>query len=221
MANDSLGLNEPLTAYLRDVGIRETPIAKRLREDTFARIEMHRMQISPEQGAFMANLVRMTGAKRILEIGTFTGYSALWMAGALPDDGELTACDISEEWTSFAQSYWKEAGIDHKISLRLGPALKTLEELMAAGQENQYDVAFIDADKENYRPYYEACLQLVRPGGVIVIDNVLWGGKVLEEDGDVDTCAIQDLNRFLKEDSRIHLSMTPIGDGLTLCITKS
>lgn len=219
MANDSLGLNAPLTAYLRDVGIRETSIAQRLRENTFAKIEMHRMQISPEQGAFMANLVRMTGTKRILEIGTFTGYSALWMASALPEDGEFTSCDISEEWIAFARGYWKEAGIEHKITTRMGPALETLNGLLEEDQCQPYDLAFIDADKENYRPYYEACLRLVRPGGVIVIDNVLWGGKVLEhEDLDVDTQAIQAFNAFLHTDPRVHLSMTPIGDGLTLCV---
>ena len=218
MANDSLGLNAPLTAYLRDVGIRESPIAKRLREDTFAKIDMHRMQISPEQGAFMANLVRLVGAKRILEIGTFTGYSALWMASALPKDGEFTSCDVSREWIEFARGYWEEAGIAEKITTRIGPAVDTLNELIASGREGHYDLAFIDADKENYRPYYEACLRLIRPGGVIVIDNVLWGGKVLDTEVDVDTRSIQELNAFLRDDSRIHVSMTPIGDGLTLCV---
>jgi len=218
MANDSLGLNTPLTAYLRDVGIREPNTAQRLREDTFEKVEMHRMQISPEQGAFMANLVRLMGAKRILEIGTFTGYSALWMAGALPEDGQFTACDISREWIEFAKTYWKEGGVDSKITPRLGPAIETLNTLLEEGNEDAYDLAFIDADKENYRPYYEACLRLVRPGGAIVLDNVLWGGKVLETDVDLDTRSIQELNRFLKNDPRIHVSMTPIGDGLTICV---
>ncbi len=175
------------------------------------------MQICPEQGALMANLVRLMSAKRTIEIGTFTGYSALAVALALPEDGKIVACDISEEWTSIGRKKWEQAGVADKIDLRIGPALGTLEELVDDGQEGSFDFAFIDADKANYLDYYKMCLKLVRKGGVVAIDNVLWSGAVINPDiNDVDTLAIRELNEFLAQDERVSLSMVPIGDGLTL-----
>jgi predicted O-methyltransferase YrrM len=175
------------------------------------------MQISPEQGQFMALLIKITGARRVLEIGTYTGYSALAMAMALPPNGEIIACDISPEWTAVAARYWAEAGVAGRIDLRLAPALKTTAALLKAGEELTFDFAFIDADKERYREYYEASLKLLRPGGLIAGDNTLWDGRVVEEAAqDADTLAIRAFNEQLKSDRRIDLSLVPIGDGLTL-----
>jgi O-methyltransferase len=175
------------------------------------------MQIGPEQGAFLALLVELIGARRCLEIGTFTGYSALAVAGALPDDGQLIACDISDEWTSVGRAFWEEAGVAGKIDLRLGPALDTLDALLHAGQADTFDFAFIDADKASYLAYYERCLRLVRTGGLIAIDNTLWNGRVIDEAvADVDTMAIRVFNQALKTDQRVTLSLVQIGDGLTL-----
>ncbi|MEO5843311.1 MAG: class I SAM-dependent methyltransferase, partial [Caldimonas sp.] len=175
------------------------------------------MQISPEQGQFMALLVKLLGARRALEVGVFTGYSALTVALALPADGTLLACDISDEYTRIGRSYWQQAGVADKIDLQLGPALATLDARLAAGEAGRYDFAFIDADKTGYDAYYERCLQLLRPGGMIAIDNTLWGGKVARPaGGDADTAALQALNAKLHGDERIDLSLLPIGDGLTL-----
>lgn len=218
MSTRTLTLNDDLYQYLLDVSLRETPIQRRLREET-ARMEMAGMQISPEQGQFMALLVVLMGARNTLEVGVFTGYSALCVAGALPEDGRILACDVSEEWTSIARRYWKEAGVDGKIELRLAPASETLAALIKAGEKGRFDFAFIDADKENYGVYFEQCLELLRPGGLIAVDNTLWSGSVLDaEDQSKDTKAIRELNKALRKDSRIRLSLVPIGDGLTLAM---
>jgi predicted O-methyltransferase YrrM len=194
---------------------REHPELAKLRTATASHPRAN-MQISPEQGALLQMLVRLTGARHTIEIGVFTGYSALSVALALPDDGRLLACDISDEYTRVGLPYWQQAGVAHKIELRLAPALQTLDAVLAAGEAGRYDFAFIDADKANYDGYYERCLQLVRPGGLIAIDNVLWSGRVAAESTDEDTVALQRLNRKLHGDERIDLSLLPIGDGLTL-----
>jgi predicted O-methyltransferase YrrM len=179
------------------------------------------MQISAEQGQFMALLIHLLAARKTLEIGVFTGYSSLAVALALPDDGRVIACDISEEWTSIARGYWREAGVERKIDLRLGPALKTLDDLIAQGQGGRFDFAFIDADKGNYINYYERALVLVRPGGLIAVDNVLWDGKVIDPSvNDPDTRAIRAFNESLRNDDRVWISMLPIRDGLTLACKK-
>jgi predicted O-methyltransferase YrrM len=180
------------------------------------------MQISPEQGQFMALLVHVLGARRTLEIGVFTGYSSLAVALALPEDGRVIACDVSEEYTSVARRYWREAGVEDKIDLRLRPALQTLNDLIALGQAGSFDFAFIDADKENYENYYERCLTLIRPGGLIAVDNVLWSGRVLDAaDQDGDTNAIRAFNQKLLADDRVWLSLLPIRDGVTLACKKA
>jgi caffeoyl-CoA O-methyltransferase len=179
------------------------------------------MQIPPEHGQFLALLIQMLGARRTLEVGVFTGYSSLAVALALPADGKIVACDVSEEYTSVARRYWREAGVDHMIELRLKPALDTLQELIVQRQHNRFDFAFIDADKANYDGYYEYAMELVRPGGLIAIDNVLWHGRVVDpQANDADTLAIRALNQKLHGDSRIHLSLLPISDGLTLCYKR-
>lgn len=189
---------------------------RRLREET-ASMEQANMQISPEQGQFMALLVELIGARSVLEIGTFTGYSALAMAVALPENGVLVACDVSEEWTAIGRRYWEEAGVGHKIELRLAPALETLDALLAEGRAGTFDFAFIDADKEGYDAYYERALELVRLGGLIALDNTLWDGKVADPAAtDVDTEAIRAINAKLALDERVTLSLIPVGDGLTL-----
>jgi predicted O-methyltransferase YrrM len=195
---------------------RESAIARRLRDET-AKLPQAGMQIGPDQAAFLALLVRSIGAQRCIEIGTFTGYSALAVAGALPEDGELVCCDISAEWTATARRYWLEAGIADRIDLRLAPALDTLRELLADNGAGQYDFAFIDADKANYGGYYEACLQLLRPGGLIALDNALWSGRVADEDQrDADTTAIRALNAKIDIDGRVDSSLLTIGDGVML-----
>lgn len=219
MSRRSIQLTEALEAYIRTVSLREPDILRRLREET-ATMSSAGMQISPEQGQFMALLARLIGAKRYLEVGTFTGYSALTMALALPEDGRVIACDVSREWTAVGQRYWREAGVAHKIDLRLAPALATLDALVAEGGP-PFDFVFIDANKENYDSYYERALKLVRRGGVIAIDNVLWGGAVVDpKRNDADTIAIDSLNRKLTGDRRIELSLLPVGDGLTLAVPR-
>jgi predicted O-methyltransferase YrrM len=216
MSTGILNLTNDLRDYLWEKGMKEHPALEELREET-AQLPESVMQICPEQGALMANLVRLVSAKRTIEIGTFTGYSALAVALALPEDGKLVACDISEEWTAIGRKKWEEAGVADKIDLRIGAALETLEELLEKGQEGSFDFAFIDADKANYLDYYKMCLKLVRKGGVVAIDNVLWSGSVINPDiNDDDTKAIRELNDFLAQDDRVSLSMVPIGDGLTL-----
>ncbi len=214
MSNRTLQIDDRLYAYLLENSLRETEAQRRLREET-ATMPYAGMQVSPEQGQFMALLVELIGARRCLEIGTFTGYSALTVALALPDDGRVVACDINEEYTSVARRYWQEAGVAGKIELRLAPAVETLDALLAEGAS--FDFAFIDADKGNYENYFERALALVRPGGLIVVDNVLWDGAVADPADDTDdTRAIRAFNAARCQDPRISLSLVPIGDGLTL-----
>lgn len=217
MTQRSLNLDDNLYQYLLDVSLRETPLLKRLRDET-AQLPMARWQIAPEQGQFMALLVQLTGARRILEIGTFTGYSAICLAQAMPADGQLICCDLPGDYNAIARRYWYEAGLLERIDLRLAPALETLNALERGGQGESFDLIFIDADKANYPVYLEHALVLARQGGLILFDNVLWSGRVLEQGPDsADTRAIQALNRTLKRDQRVDLSLLPVGDGLTLC----
>lgn len=216
MSSDMIQLTDSLHAYLRSVSLREPAILARLRAETRA-LPLGMMQISPEQGQLMGLLVELAGAQTYLEIGTFTGYSALAVALALPPGGKVTACDVSRDWTDIARRYWKEAGVADRIDLRLGPALDTLDRLLAGGAAGGYDFAFIDADKENYDGYYERVLKLLKPGGLVAIDNVLWSGKVADSaTTDKDTAALRALNKKLHTDQRVTLSMLPVGDGLTL-----
>jgi predicted O-methyltransferase YrrM len=216
MSNKTFTLSDPLYEYLLRVSLRDDPLHRRLREET-ARDDMARMQSSPEMGQLMALLVKLTGARKALEIGVYTGYSALCVAGALPADGRLIACDISPAWTAVARRYWQEAGLDGKIELRLAPALDTLDALIAGGESGSFDFAFIDADKENYQGYYERALELIRPGGLIAVDNTLWSGQVADPAcQDVDTRAIRAFNEALHRDVRVDMSLIPIADGLTL-----
>ncbi|UVM06709.1 class I SAM-dependent methyltransferase [Pseudomonas laurylsulfatiphila] len=217
MTARTLNLDDALYQYLLDVSLRETPLLKRLRDETQA-LPMARWQVAPEQGQFLALLVKLIGARRLLEVGTFTGYSALCMAAALPADGSLMCCDIPGDYNAIARRYWQEAGLAGRIDLRLAPALETLAELERQGQGGQFDLVFIDADKANYPSYLEHALRLLRVGGLAVFDNTLWSGRVLETSPEsADTRAIQALNLALKEDVRVDLSLLPIGDGLTLC----
>lgn len=216
MSDHTLSLTDELYRYLRDVSLREPELLRRLRAET-QRLDMARMQISPEQGQFMRLVAMLVGARKAIEIGTFTGYSAISVALALPPDGRLVACDISEEWTSIARRYWREAGVESRIELHLTPANRTLDALVANGEAGSFDIAFIDADKEGYDGYYERCLTLLRPGGVVMIDNVLWDGKVADPaQTDADTSALRALNAKLRDDVRVDVSLLPIGDGLTL-----
>ena len=216
MSTGTLNLTNELRDYIWEKGMQEHPALKKLRSET-AKLPESVMQICPEQGALMANLIRLMSAKRTIEIGTFTGYSTLAVALALPVDGTIIACDISEKWTAIGKKAWELAEVNEKIDLRIGAALDTLENLLEEGHEGTFDFAFIDADKVNYLDYYEVCLRLVRRGGVIAIDNVLWSGSVINTDlNDADTVAIRELNNFLSQDTRVSLSMIPVGDGLTL-----
>lgn len=216
MSNRTITLDDTLYQYLLDHSLREHPEQTALREAT--RSHPHGgMQISPEQGQFMQLLVRLIGAHRSLEVGTFTGYSALTVALALPANGKVLACDISDEYTSIGKPFWKRAGVADKIELVLAPAVQTLDARIAAGEASHYDFAFIDADKAGYDAYYERCLQLVRAGGLIAFDNTLWSGEVAKPGGDEDTMALKALNDKLHHDQRIDMALLPIGDGLTLC----
>src|SRR5277367_4050475 len=197
--SDDLIITSEILNYIQRVTLREPDVARRLREET-ALDPNATMQISAEQGQFMALLIHLLGARKTIEIGVFAGYSSLAVALALPDDGHIIACDVSEEWTSVARRYWREAGVERKIDLRLRPAIQTLDDLIAHGQAGSFDFAFIDADKANYANYYERCLVLVRPGGLIAVDNVLWSGKVLDPaDNETDTVAIRAFNEKLKD----------------------
>jgi caffeoyl-CoA O-methyltransferase len=216
MTKRSISLTDSLYDYLLAVSLREPELLRQLREETAGYPEA-RMQIAPEQGQFMALLARLTGARRCIEVGVFTGYSSLAVALALPDDGRIVACDVSDEWTAAARRYWAAAGVAHKIELRLAPALETLQGLVAAGQADRYDFVFLDADKENYLRYYELALELLRPGGLIAADNTLWSGRVIDPANDeASTVALRQFNERLHRDERVDLSLVPIGDGLTL-----
>ena len=212
MANRTLDLTDELVAYVQRVGVREHPVLAALRERT-APLPEHNMQIGPDQGAFMAMLVRITGARRILEIGTFTGYSSTAMALALPPVGRITCLDVSREWTNIAREAWTDAGVADRVDLRVGPAVETLATLDA----DSFDMAFIDADKPSYDAYYEGCLRVVRPGGLIMLDNVLWSGRVAApDDSDENTPILRALNEKIASDERVDQVLLPIGDGLTL-----
>jgi caffeoyl-CoA O-methyltransferase len=216
MTKRSISLTDSLYEYLLAVSLREPEVLRRLREETAAYPEA-RMQIAPEQGQFMAMLARLLDARRCIEVGVFTGYSSLVLALALPEDGRIVACDVSEDWTRVARRYWQAAGVAHKIDLRLAPALETLEGLLATGDANSYDFLFLDADKENYLRYYELALQLLRPGGLIVADNTLWSGRVIDPaNNEASTAALRQFNERLHRDERVDLSLLPVGDGLTL-----
>lgn len=221
MSNRTLTLTDTLYTYLLDVSLRETPLLRQLRDET-ARHPESQMQIAPEQGQFMALLVRLMGARKALEVGVFTGYSSLVVATALPDDGRLVACDVSDAYTQVARRYWEEAGVTHKIDLRIGAAEETLDALIAdAAEAGTFDFAFVDADKTGYNAYYERALALLRPGGLLVLDNMLRGGRVANpDDTDAGTRTIQALNRKLRDDARIELSLLPLADGITLALKR-
>ncbi|MEN8179151.1 MAG: class I SAM-dependent methyltransferase [Pseudomonadota bacterium] len=221
MTNRTFTLPDTLYDYLCSISLHEPDLLRRLREET-ARDSMANMQISPEQGQFMSLLVRLMGARRSLEIGVYTGYSALSVAMALPNDGNLIACDISKDWTGTAMRYWREAGVEDKIDLRLGPALDTLDHLLEEGREGTFDFAFIDADKVNYWFCFNKVIKLLRSGGLIAVDNTLWGGNVINpNDESEETQAIRSFNRKLHNDERVNISLVPIGDGLTLALKRS
>lgn len=220
MSNRSINLTDELYSYMLDVSLREPDILHRLRDET-ARDPMARMQIAPEQGQLMQMLVRLLGARRCIEVGVFTGYSSLAVAMALPADGRLVACDVSEEWTAVARRYWKEAGVEGKVDLRIAPAAQTLDALLESGEAGSFDFGFIDADKESYDTYYERCLDLLRPGGLLAIDNVFRNGAVVDPPSDdTGTQAIDALNRKISGDDRVDISLLPIADGLTLVRKK-
>ncbi|MDR2877792.1 MAG: class I SAM-dependent methyltransferase [Chromatiales bacterium] len=216
MTSKALGLDDSLQRYVLDVSLRETAVQRALREES-DRHERAQMRTAADQAQFIALLLKLIDARRVLEIGTFTGYGSLTMAQALPADGHVITCDLNDEWTKTARKYWQQADVFHRIELRLGPALDTLDALLAAGESGRFDFAYIDADKTNMRTYYERCLKLVRAQGLIAIDNVLWGGSVINKaDNDENTIAIRDFNASLHNDQRVDISLLPIGDGLTI-----
>ena len=221
MSNQSIGLSSLLYQYLLENSVHEPEILIKLRIET-AEHPLVNMQISPEQGQLMGLLVQLIGAKKCLEVGVFTGYSSLVVALNLPDDGRIIACDVSDEFTSIAQRYWQEAGIADKISLHIAPALETLDRLLVNGEAGTFDFAFIDADKNNYAAYYDRCFQLVRQGGLILVDNVLWYGRVVDPMMNLDprTQAIKQINQQIYHDDRVQISLIPIGDGLTIARKK-
>ena len=220
MSSSTIGLSNELRNYMLDISFRDDDILRQLRKETL-KLKEAQMQISPEQGAFLTILTKILNAKKTLDIGVFTGYSSLVVARELPDDGLVVACDTSIEWTSIAKKYWKLAGVDNKVSLHLAPARETLEKLIEDGQASTYDFSFIDADKINYQSYYEYSLTLLKPGGIIAVDNVLWSGQVIDEyDSEPATRAIRSFNEQLYQDDRVSISMVPIGDGLTLAYKK-
>lgn len=216
MSNITFGISETLSSYIHNVTVKESPILQALREET-AQMTESRMQISREQGQFMSLIVKLINAKRIIEVGVFTGYSSLCMAKELPDDGHIIACDVSEQWTNIAKRYWAEAGVTDKIDLRLAPANETLATLRESGYDGQFDLVFIDADKENYLTYYEQCLALLRPGGLMLVDNTLWSGKVADpNNNDEPTIGVRQFNDLVANDSRVMSSLLTISDGVTL-----
>ena len=216
MGRATLQLSDEVYQYLQNNSLRESNLLRRLRDET-ATLKEARMQLSPEQGQLLGLLVELTGARKAIEVGTFTGYSALCIATSLPSHGHLIACDVSESWTAIGQRYWEEAGVLDKIDLCIAPAVETLDRLLATGEADSFDFAFIDADKENYEVYYERILALLSVGGLLLVDNVLWGGRVADpDDTEESTLAIRAFNRKVHEDDRVSLSMLPIGDGMTL-----
>jgi predicted O-methyltransferase YrrM len=221
MSNQSIGLSDSLYQYLLTNSVREPEILAKLRAET-AQHPLVNMQISPEQGQLMGLLVQLIGAKKCLEIGVFTGYSSLVVAFNLPDDGQIIACDVSDEFTLIARRYWQVAGVANKINLQIAPALETLDRLLANGEAGTFDFAFIDADKNNYGAYYDRCFQLVRSGGLILVDNVLWYGRVADPAmaNDTRTQAINQINQQIYQDDRVQISLIPIGDGLTIARKK-
>jgi predicted O-methyltransferase YrrM len=219
MAGDLL-LPQRVYDYLTSVSLREPPILRRLRDETAA-LPQGVMQVPPEHGQFMAFLAQLTGTRKALEVGVFTGYSSLAVALALPEDGRIVACDISEEFTAVARRYWKEAGVEHKIDLRIRPAIETLRELLAEGRQNSFDFAFIDADKTSYASYYDCAFELIRPGGLIMVDNVLWSGRVADpKETDADTAALRAFNGKVHADTRVFHTLLPLGDGVTLALKR-
>lgn len=220
MSNNNDYLSAELYDYILESSFRDRPELKALRDET-AEMPLAVMQISPEQGQLMELLVKAVGATKAIEVGTFTGYSAMVVASALPAGGRLVACDVSEEFTSVGRRHWAQAGVGEKIDLRIGPAVATLDSMIANGEAGEYDMAFIDADKTNYPTYYERCLTLLRPGGLLLVDNVLWGGRVANPDeADESTLNIRKLTRTMKDDDRIYFSLIPVGDGLSLAVKR-
>jgi predicted O-methyltransferase YrrM len=221
MSDRSIGLSEALHQYLLANSVREPEVLANLRQET-DRHPLSNMQISPEQGQLMGLLVQLIGAKKCLEIGVFTGYSSLSVALNLPDDGRIVACDVSDEFTAIARKYWQAAGVSEKIDLQIAPALETLDRLLANGEAGTFDFAFIDADKNNYAAYYDRCFDLVRQGGLILVDNVLWYGRVIDPTMNEDkrTQAIKEINQQIYQDDRVQISLIPIGDGLTIARKK-
>lgn len=221
MSVQTYQLDDNLHAWLLRATMREPDVLRRLRDETRESTPNPNMQIAPEQGQFMRLLCELLGARRTIEVGTFTGYSSICVASALPPGGKLIACDVSREWTDIARRYWAEAGVADRIELRLGPALGTLDELIASGQSGSFDFAFIDADKGGYDAYYERCLTLLRPGGLIALDNALRAGRVADPDADdADTVAVRRLNEKVRDDPRVTGSLVPIGDGLLLALKR-
>lgn len=220
MSNKSIGLSDELHEYLLSVSLRESDVMRELREET-AEHPKSQMQVAPEQAQFFQLLVKLIGARRALEVGVFTGYSALAVARVLPSTGTLVACDVSEEYTRVARRYWAEAGVADRIDLRIAPAAETLSALLDAGEAGTFDFSFIDADKEQYDTYYEKSLELLRPGGVIALDNVFRDGRVTDPDIDDESVrAIQRLNEKIHDDERVEISMLPLADGLTLAMKR-
>ncbi|MDI9640147.1 class I SAM-dependent methyltransferase [Geitlerinema splendidum] len=220
MPHKTLGLAPELYEYVLSHSLREPDILKQLREET-ASLPGAVMQVTPDQGQFLSFLVQLIGAKKALEIGVFTGYSSLCVALALPNDGTLVACDVSDEYTRIARRYWQAAGVADKIDLHIAPALNTLDQLLENGEAGSFDFVFIDADKNNYANYYERSLKLVRPGGLIAVDNVLWSGRVTDlQDTDPRTQSIREFNQKLSQDPRITLSLVPLSDGITLALKQ-
>jgi predicted O-methyltransferase YrrM len=221
MANSFLGLDERIDDYLMHNSLREPDVLRRLRQETIASNPQAEMAVSPIQGQFMMLLVKLIGAVKTLEIGVFTGYSSLCTALALPPDGRIVACDVSEEWTSVARRYWAEAGVADKVTLRLAPAVETLDAMVRDGQAGTFDFAFIDADKPNYDNYYERALKLVRRGGLIIFDNMLWSGKVADPSvQDATTVALRALNEKLHHDERVFVSLLPLRDGISMAVKQ-
>ena len=220
MASRSPFFPEALQRYVIDHSVREHPVLAQLRAET-AELPHSGMQIGADQGQLMALLVQLMDAKRCIEVGVFTGYSSLAVALALPADGKIICCDVSEEWTAVARRYWEQAGVAHKIDLRLAPAMETLDRMLKQGEEGRHDFAFIDADKQNYQHYYDRCLKLLRPGGLIAVDNTLWSGAVADpSDQTPDTVALRAFNDQLHRDDRVRIAMLPLGDGVTLALKR-